>query len=38
MGPDPACIKNKEYFEEFVNNHPEIYTYSEIEEVPSASE
>jgi hypothetical protein len=38
MGPDPGCIRNKKYFEEFVNKHPEIYSYSETEEVPSASD
>ncbi|MBC7330092.1 radical SAM protein [bacterium] len=38
MAPDPGCIKNRDYFEEFVNKHPEIYSYSETEEIPSASE
>ncbi|MBC7328038.1 radical SAM protein [bacterium] len=25
MAPDPGCIKNKEYYENFVKMHPEIY-------------
>lgn len=26
MGPDPGCVRNKEYFEDFRLNHPDIYT------------